>query len=141
MTPLAGVSRSTLLSLADGPESGRLAEPFDLVALRRHVPARDCGPVKEYLAGLAACGFTVVQAAMLLRAVADERADGQATADRVRLVWTGPETHASTAATRSSSCRSSSTVPSKASLSQGSPCIAAASCWVHWAGEWKHGPT
>jgi hypothetical protein len=53
-------------------ESGRLAEPFDLVALRRHVPARDCGPVKEYLAGLAACGFTVVQAPMLLRAVADE---------------------------------------------------------------------
>lgn len=96
MTALAGVSRSTLLSLADGLETGRLAEPFDLVALRRHVPSRECGAVKEYLAGLAARGFTAVQAAVLLRAVADERADGQAAGDRVRLVWTGPETHSST---------------------------------------------
>jgi hypothetical protein len=32
MTPLGGVSRSTILSLADGLETGRLAEPFDLAA-------------------------------------------------------------------------------------------------------------
>jgi phosphatidylserine/phosphatidylglycerophosphate/cardiolipin synthase-like enzyme len=52
--------------------------------------------VKEYLAGLGARRFTAVQAAVLLRAVADERAEGQVAADRVRLVWTGPETHSST---------------------------------------------
>jgi phosphatidylserine/phosphatidylglycerophosphate/cardiolipin synthase-like enzyme len=79
------------VALAEALEAGRLEPPFDGLALRRHLPAHDCAAATAYLAGLAAAGFSGLQAGMLIRALAEERARTQAVGDRARLVWTGPE--------------------------------------------------
>jgi phosphatidylserine/phosphatidylglycerophosphate/cardiolipin synthase-like enzyme len=88
---LPAVSRPTLLALAEALESGRLDGPFNEMALRRHVPAHECGHVVACFGALGGCGFTPAQMAVFMRSLADERARAQAVGDRVQLVWTGPE--------------------------------------------------
>jgi phosphatidylserine/phosphatidylglycerophosphate/cardiolipin synthase-like enzyme len=91
MADLSTLSRASLMVLADALQSGRLVAPVDALVLRRHIPPDDCAAVAALLARLAADGFTAAQTGMLLRALAEERARTQAVGDRVRLVWTGPE--------------------------------------------------
>jgi phosphatidylserine/phosphatidylglycerophosphate/cardiolipin synthase-like enzyme len=91
MAVLPAVSRTTLLSLAEALESGRIDDPSDATGLHRQVNPHEYADVATYLRKLRDGGFSARQTALLLRALADERADGQARGDRLRLVWTGPE--------------------------------------------------
>jgi phosphatidylserine/phosphatidylglycerophosphate/cardiolipin synthase-like enzyme len=95
MAVLPAVSRTTLLALAEALESGRLDGPNDGIGLRRQVPSHEYGDVAACLETLSRSGFTGTQTAVLMRALAEERARGQGAADRVRLVWTGPEARSS----------------------------------------------
>jgi hypothetical protein len=90
------LSRSRLEALADALAAGRLAAPFTTVAVQRVAPGSDAATVAAELDRLGASGMRAMELAYLLRALAHERAAGQRIADRIELVWSGPE-HASSA--------------------------------------------
>ncbi len=93
--PFRGVRIGALRALADSIESGRLTPPFTSISVGRLAGGANAGNTSAELQRLAATGMTVPHLAYLLRAIADERASGQRAADKVELVWTGPETSGS----------------------------------------------
>lgn len=84
----AGLSRGALRALADALEAGRLTPPFRDANLRHYVPS-DLAAAAA--ADLEAAGLPPARLAWVLRLLASERRRTQALADRLQLVWSGPE--------------------------------------------------
>lgn len=91
-TPFRRVSLGALRVLADSIEGGRLAAPFTTTAVHRLLSTPGTETISAELQCLADTGMAAAHLAYLLRAIADERAAGQQAANKVELVWTGPET-------------------------------------------------
>jgi phosphatidylserine/phosphatidylglycerophosphate/cardiolipin synthase-like enzyme len=89
--PFHELTRSRLTALADALAAGRLGPPFTTVAVQRVAAGADAAAVATELARLAANGMQAPELAYLLRAIAHERVAGQRIADRIELVWSGPE--------------------------------------------------
>jgi hypothetical protein len=70
----------------------RLLAPYTATGLARHVPGTDCDALASELTVLDKAGMTAPQIALLLQAIAEEKRCSEAQADRIELVWTGPET-------------------------------------------------
>ena len=85
------LGRPALESLARALDGQRLAPPFTLAGVRRHVSQDLAGPVCAELEQMSELGMSPVHMAHLLRVLARERASSQAVADRVELVWSGTE--------------------------------------------------
>lgn len=80
---------AALEDLAVALAGGRLRLPATRTSVRRHVAE---SVTDEVLRGLAALpGFTAEQVAVLLRALAAERREHQRSAERLELVWSGPD--------------------------------------------------
>lgn len=90
-SPFHDLPRSSLTALADALAAGRLLAPFTTVAVQRVTPGPDAAAVALELDRLAASGMRAPELGYLLRAIAHERTAGQRIADRIELVWTGPE--------------------------------------------------
>lgn len=84
-----GLGPAALEDLAAALAGGRLRLPASRTSIRRHVAE---AITDEVLRGLAALpDFTAEQTAVLLRALAVERRDHQRAAERLELVWSGPD--------------------------------------------------
>jgi phosphatidylserine/phosphatidylglycerophosphate/cardiolipin synthase-like enzyme len=81
-----------MLALAEALETARLALPGSEAQVRRYVCGPEAAAVAQQLARLAGEGLQPGHLAAMLRLLAAEREAVQRTADRVELVWTGPET-------------------------------------------------
>jgi hypothetical protein len=79
------------MALADALAGSRLAAPFTTVAVQRVAPGADAAIVAAELHRLGASGMQATELSYMLRALAHERAAGQRIADRIELVWSGPE--------------------------------------------------
>lgn len=90
-SPFHALSRTRLQALADALAAGRLEPPFTTVAVQRVAPGHDASSVAAELDRLGVSGMRTPELAYLLRAIAHERAAGQRIADRIELVWSGPE--------------------------------------------------
>jgi len=88
---LPGLGPTALDDLASALEAGRLRAPFTRSAARRHVPEAMLDEVLHALADLDGQGFSASQTAVLLRKLAGERRHRQQAAERVELVWSGPD--------------------------------------------------
>lgn len=93
--PWTGVSRPALETIAKALAAGKLTGPFTPGVLGRHVSNVDLSRLSGELDRLHATGMATRQIAEVVRAVAFERKHKEAAADRVELVWTGPETRGS----------------------------------------------
>jgi phosphatidylserine/phosphatidylglycerophosphate/cardiolipin synthase-like enzyme len=82
---------SALRTLADSINSGRLLPPFSSVSLQRYIPTSECSAVAEELHSLSDSGVQAPQIAYVLQLVADAKTASEKTADKVELVWSGPE--------------------------------------------------
>lgn len=82
---------TTLDALASALEAGRLRAPFSRSAVRRHVPEAMADEVLRTLTELHNQGFGTNHAAVLLRTLARERRHRQQAAERIELVWSGPD--------------------------------------------------
>ncbi len=91
MSALRELGRPAMISLAGALEGGRLMPPFGRSQLRGHVPDENLGEMRAELRRLSDDGMTPGKVALVLRLLAEERAAGQAVADRVELVWSGLE--------------------------------------------------
>jgi phosphatidylserine/phosphatidylglycerophosphate/cardiolipin synthase-like enzyme len=85
------ISGVALRSLADSIDSGRLLPPFSSISLQRYLPTQECQAVAEELHSFSNNGVQAPQIAYILRLLADARATSEHIADRVELVWSGPE--------------------------------------------------
>jgi phosphatidylserine/phosphatidylglycerophosphate/cardiolipin synthase-like enzyme len=90
-SPFHELSRFRLTALADALVSGRLGPPFTAVAVQRVAPGADASGIAAELGRLARHGMRPQELGYLLRAIAREREAGQRIADRIELVWSGPE--------------------------------------------------
>lgn len=90
--PWEGLSRAGLEALASALAAGRLSGPFTSSSVARHLPGVDLADALAELNRLHDAGLPTAHVGEVLRAVAAERRLREATADRVELVWTGPET-------------------------------------------------
>nr|WP_293181406.1 DISARM system phospholipase D-like protein DrmC [Nannocystis sp.] len=88
---LPGLGPTALDDLASALEAGRLRAPFTRSAARRHVPEDMLDEVLRTLGELHGQSFTAAQTALVLRKLAGERRHRQQAADRVELVWSGPD--------------------------------------------------
>jgi phosphatidylserine/phosphatidylglycerophosphate/cardiolipin synthase-like enzyme len=88
---LPGLGPTALDDLASALEGGRLRPPFSRGGIRRHVPEAMCDEVLRTLTDLQAQGFDATHAAVLLRTLARERRHRQQAAERIELVWSGPD--------------------------------------------------
>ncbi len=84
-----GLGPAALEDLAAALAGGRLRLPATRTSVRRHVAEAVTDDVVSGLAALP--GFTAEQVAVLLRALAVERRDHQRSAERLELVWSGPD--------------------------------------------------
>src|SRR5207245_8415689 len=80
-----------LRNLADSIDSGRLLPPFTLISLERYVPTQECQGVAEELHEFSESGVRAPQIAQILRLLAEARIASEQTADKVELVWSGPD--------------------------------------------------
>lgn len=90
-SPFNELSKARLTAIADALAAGRLAPPFTTVAVQRVAPGADAAAVAGELHRLDSNGMRATELAYLLRALVHERAEGQRIADRIELVWSGPE--------------------------------------------------
>jgi phosphatidylserine/phosphatidylglycerophosphate/cardiolipin synthase-like enzyme len=88
---LPGLGSTALDDLASALEAGRLRPPFSRTAVRRHVAEAAADEVLRELAMLHSQSYTPAQAALVLRILARERRHHQQVAERVELVWSGPD--------------------------------------------------
>lgn len=88
---LPGIGPTALDDLASALEAGRLRPPFVRTALRRHVHEAMADDVLRTLTDLHARGFSADHIAVLLRTLARERRHHQQAAERIELVWSGPD--------------------------------------------------
>lgn len=91
MVMLPGLGPTALDDLAAALEAGRLRAPFTRSAVRRHVPEAATDETLRELSTLESQHFTPTQAALLLRTLARERRHQQQSAERLELVWSGPD--------------------------------------------------
>jgi len=85
------LSRENLVSLATALSRGRLAPPYDTVAVGRYVRDTDIEPVTAALIAAEQDGFAPHHLARMIEMVAFERARTQQEADKIELVWSGLE--------------------------------------------------
>jgi len=90
-SPLRKIPSTTLRSLADSIHSGRLLPPFTPLTLQRYIPASECPSAAEELQFLSSGGLQSPQLAHILRLLADARSTSEQTAEKIELVWSGPE--------------------------------------------------
>ena len=88
---LRSLSRAHLVALGDALCHGRLSPPFSSVALGRLIPPGLVEGVAAELANLSAAGMASPHLGRMLLLLAEERESSQGWADRIELVWTGPE--------------------------------------------------
>ena len=91
MSVLRRLGRPNIVGLAAALAGGRIAPPFRRSQLLGHVPDHLLDGVLDELQDLSARGMTPPHLARMLHLLAEERADAQAVADRVELVWSGTE--------------------------------------------------
>jgi phosphatidylserine/phosphatidylglycerophosphate/cardiolipin synthase-like enzyme len=70
----------------------RLVAPYTATGLARHVPGANADALATELVKLDHAGMTGPQIALLIDAITEEKRTAEAQADRIELVWTGPET-------------------------------------------------
>jgi phosphatidylserine/phosphatidylglycerophosphate/cardiolipin synthase-like enzyme len=99
MEAIRRLSRPSMLALADALVAGRCNPAEGPRGLADVLPDGQAEPVARDLQDLSAGGLPPRQLAMVLRALAAERADAQAIADRTELVWSGEETSSQTRST------------------------------------------
>lgn len=85
------IPSTALRSLAESIHSGRLLAPFTSLSLQRYIPASECPGVTEELQFLCSGGLQNPQLAHILRLLADARSTSEQTAEKIELVWSGPE--------------------------------------------------
>src|SRR6516225_274265 len=90
-SPLHKISSTALRNLADSIYSGRLLPPFTPLTLQRYIPASERPGVAEELQFLCSGGLQNSQLAYILRLLAEARSTSEQTAERIELVWSGPE--------------------------------------------------
>lgn len=88
---LPGLGPTALDDLASALEAGRLRPPFSHSAVRRHVPEAMTEEALRTLTDLHAQAFAPGHIAVLLRTLARERRHRQQAAERIELVWSGPD--------------------------------------------------
>jgi len=88
---LLRVSSSALRSLADSINGGRLPPPFSPISLQRYLPQSECSPVAEELHSFSSAGVKSPEIAHCLYLLADAKVASEKAADKVELVWSGPE--------------------------------------------------
>lgn len=88
---LHALARPHLLALADAVSHGQVRPPALGAIVERLVPKSHVPAVCDALDWLAVAGAPPAVVAVLLRGLARERAAAERMADRVTLVWTGPE--------------------------------------------------
>ena len=89
---LDGASRAALETIARALADGRLSGPYSVGGLARYVPKVDLSGLVAELSRLEGEGIPPEHIAEVLFAASAERKQKEAAADRVELVWTGPET-------------------------------------------------
>jgi hypothetical protein len=94
----AALSAESLRALAAALANGALVSPYRPLSLERFLPRDRVEDAARDLTAAEADGFGAVPLARLLEALAEERSAQRAIAERVELVWSGPES--ATARTR-----------------------------------------
>jgi phosphatidylserine/phosphatidylglycerophosphate/cardiolipin synthase-like enzyme len=93
---LRRLSSPRLLALAEALAEGHIPFPCSPVRVRSYAEPGDHEGLSASLNELSGAGFSPRQAARLLRELLEERRACEARAPGVELVWTGPESTAST---------------------------------------------
>jgi phosphatidylserine/phosphatidylglycerophosphate/cardiolipin synthase-like enzyme len=88
---LHDLSRVAMLDLSDALAAGRLKPPYSALRMVGCVPEAVADDVGGDLARMDARGMQAAHIAEFLQLLAVERAANQQTADRLQLVWTGPD--------------------------------------------------
>jgi phosphatidylserine/phosphatidylglycerophosphate/cardiolipin synthase-like enzyme len=88
---LHAISTSALRDLADAANAGKLSAATLGVTLPNLLGIKNADAVRKDIALLIEMGFTGQQLAKLFRVLVLERERAQRLADRVELVWSGPE--------------------------------------------------
>ena len=91
MSVLRRLGRPAMIELSTALRNRWLLPPFDTESVRRRVPKELTEAVQDELRTLLAEGMSPDHVARMLDLLAAERADAQAVADRVELVWSGVE--------------------------------------------------
>ncbi len=91
MSVLISLTTDDLNQLAVDLRSGRLAPPFNPLALRRYVCESAAAPVAAELNQLAQDGMQPRHLAACIETLRLDRAQRRAAEDMIDLVWTGPE--------------------------------------------------
>lgn len=87
----AGLSAESLRTLAAALGNGLLGPPYRPLSVERFVPTGRAEEVARDLAAAETDGFGPAPLARLLALLADERSAQRSVAERVELVWSGPE--------------------------------------------------
>ena len=90
-SPWAALSQADLRQLGGALQTGRLTAPFSAVSLHRYLAAALIDPVVAESQRLYQAGMTAPQLALLLAALADDRAARPVLTEVLDLVVTGPE--------------------------------------------------
>lgn len=85
------MSRANLVALGEALTHGRLSPPFTGVSLRSLIPPALVDDLASELQQLVVDGMRAAHIGRMLLLLAEEREAVQDKADRVELVWTGPE--------------------------------------------------
>jgi len=91
MSVLHAIGRPALLGLAQDLEAHRLEPLYSRSRLHTLVPDAQVDSVRAELQSMTDDGMTAAHITRLLRMLAEERHAAQAIADRIELVWSGPE--------------------------------------------------
>ncbi len=91
MSVLHALGRPALLGLAQDLDARRLEPPYSRSRLHALVPDALVDDVLAELRSMSDDGMTAAHIARLLRLLAEERQAAQSIADRIELVWSGPE--------------------------------------------------
>lgn len=86
-----GLSEGVIEALAAALDGGRVSVSPSRAALRRFIPDDAIAATTVALRELSAAGMTSAQAALVLRLLAGERREQRRLAERLELVWSGPE--------------------------------------------------
>jgi len=90
-SPWAALSQADLRQLGGALQTGRLTAPFSAVSLHRYLAAALIDPVVAESQRLYQAGMTASQLALLLAALANDRAARPVLTEALDLVVTGPE--------------------------------------------------
>ncbi len=89
---LHSLNRGVLETLSKALSGKRLVAPYSPSGLAKLLPGANNAALAAELASLDHSGMSGVQIALLIRAIAEEKHRSETQADRIELVWTGPET-------------------------------------------------